>query len=92
MCPTDSSGYWEKESLTDVKLGDPRQKLSLPYYLRTYGILLLSPEQMTPDENFHFVSSFNERLGPVIRSNHGFINQYLDDSIMAIFPRTRMML
>ena len=42
---------------------------------------------MTPDENFRFVSSFNERLGPVIRMHHGFINQYLGDSIMAIFPR-----
>jgi class 3 adenylate cyclase len=41
---------------------------------------------MTPEENFHFVSSFNARLGPVIRSNNGFINQYLGDSIMAIFP------
>jgi class 3 adenylate cyclase len=42
---------------------------------------------MTPEENFRFVSSFNERLGPVIRSHEGFINQYLGDSIMAIFPR-----
>lgn len=41
---------------------------------------------MTPEENFRFVSSFNARLGPVIRSNNGFINQYLGDSIMAIFP------
>jgi len=41
---------------------------------------------MTPEENFKFVSSFNARLGPVIRSHNGFINQYLGDSIMAIFP------
>ncbi|HET9824575.1 MAG TPA: adenylate/guanylate cyclase domain-containing protein, partial [Chitinophagaceae bacterium] len=43
-------------------------------------------EKMTPGENFHFISSFNARLGPIIRSNRGFINQYLGDSIMAIFP------
>jgi len=43
---------------------------------------------MTPEENFKFVSSFNARLGPVIRSNNGFINQYLGDSIMAIFPES----
>ena len=41
---------------------------------------------MTPEENFRFVSSFNARLGPIIRSHNGFINQYLGDSIMAIFP------
>lgn len=43
---------------------------------------------MTPEENFRFVSSFNARLGPIIRSNRGFINQYLGDSIMAIFPES----
>jgi class 3 adenylate cyclase len=42
---------------------------------------------MTPGENFDFVSSFNKRLGPIIRQHHGFINQYLGDSIMALFPR-----
>ena len=36
---------------------------------------------------FSFTDFFNKRLGPVIRSHHGFINQYLGDSIMAIFPR-----
>jgi class 3 adenylate cyclase len=44
-------------------------------------------EQMTPEENFSFVCSFNERMGPIIREHHGFINQYLGDAIMAIFPR-----
>jgi len=42
---------------------------------------------MTPEENFRFVCSFNERIGPIIREHHGFINQYLGDAIMAIFPR-----
>ncbi len=42
--------------------------------------------QMTPQENFKFVCSFNEHIGPIIRKNKGFINQYLGDAIMAIFP------
>ena len=41
---------------------------------------------MTPEENFKFVCSFNERMGPAIRKHNGFINQYLGDAIMAIFP------
>ena len=44
-------------------------------------------EQMSPEENFRFVCSFNERMGPAIRRHNGFINQYLGDAIMAIFPR-----
>jgi len=41
---------------------------------------------MTPEENFRFVCSFNEHMGPIIRKHNGFVNQYLGDAIMAIFP------
>ena len=75
-----------KESLTDVKLGDQAEKIVTVLFTDIRDFTTLS-EKMTPDENFRFVSSFNERLGPIIRSHLGFINQYLGDSIMAIFPR-----
>lgn len=75
-----------KETLTDVKLGDQAEKIVTVLFTDIRDFTSLS-EQMTPEENFRFVSAFNERLGPVIRSHHGFINQYLGDSIMAIFPR-----
>jgi len=74
-----------KERLTDVKLGDQVEKIVTVLFTDIRDFTTLS-EKMTPEENFHFVSSFNARLGPVIRSNNGFINQYLGDSIMAIFP------
>ena len=74
-----------KERLTDVKLGDQVEKIVTVPFTDIRDFTTLS-EKMTPEENFHFVSSFNARLGPVIRSNNGFINQYLGDSIMAIFP------
>jgi len=75
-----------KEALTDVRLGDQAEKNVTVLFTDIRDFTSLS-EQMTPGENFRFVSSFNERLGPVIRTHHGFINQYLGDSIMAIFPR-----
>lgn len=74
-----------KDSLTDVKLGDQAEKIVTVLFTDIRDFTSLS-ENMTPDENFRFVSSFNERLGPIIQSHHGFINQYLGDSIMAIFP------
>jgi class 3 adenylate cyclase len=74
-----------KERLTDVKLGDLVEKIVTVLFTDIRDFTSLS-EQMTPEENFRFVSSFNECLGPVIRAHHGFINQYLGDSIMAIFP------
>ncbi len=74
-----------KDSLTDVMLGDQVEKIVTVLFTDIRDFTSLS-EKMTPEENFQFVSSFNARLGPIIRSNHGFINQYLGDSIMAIFP------
>jgi len=71
--------------ITDVQLGDQVEKVVTVLFsdIRSYTTLA---EKMTPEENFRFVSSFNERIGPIIREHNGFINQYLGDAIMAIFP------
>ena len=74
-----------KETLTDVKLGDQVEKIVTVLFTDIRDFTSLS-EKMTPEENFKFVSSFNAQLGPIIRANNGFINQYLGDSIMALFP------
>lgn len=74
-----------KENITDVRLGDQVEKIVTVLFTDIRDFTTLS-EQMSPEENFRFVSSFNEVLGPIIRSHRGFINQYLGDSIMAIFP------
>jgi adenylate cyclase len=71
--------------ITDIKLGDQVQKIVTVLFsdIRNYTTL---SEGMTPEENFQFICSFNEKMGPIIRKNKGFINQYLGDAIMAIFP------
>ncbi len=73
------------EVITDVKLGDQVEKIVTVLFsdIREYTTIA---EQMTPAENFKFVCSFNERMGPFIRKYNGFVNQYLGDAIMAIFP------
>ena len=73
------------ERITQVKLGDNVERIVTVLFsdIRDYTGLA---EQLSPQENFNFVRSFNEMMGPVIRNNSGFINQYLGDAIMAIFP------
>jgi adenylate cyclase len=73
------------EVITDVHLGDQVEKIVTVLFsdIRDYTALA---EQMTPEENFRFVCAFNEMMGPIIREHGGFINQYLGDAIMAIFP------
>jgi len=74
-----------RDVITDIRLGDQVEKIVTVLFsdIRDYTTMA---EQMTPEENFSFVCSFNERVGPIIRECHGFINQYLGDAIMAIFP------
>jgi len=71
--------------ITDVKLGDQVEKIVTVLFsdIRDYTTF---SEKMTPEANFQFVCAFNERMGPCIRKHNGFINQYLGDAIMAIFP------
>ena len=71
--------------ITDVKLGDQVEKVVTVLFTDIRDYTSLS-EKMTPEENFHFVCSYNEQLGPIIRRHNGFINQYLGDAIMALFP------
>jgi class 3 adenylate cyclase len=71
--------------LTEVRLGDQVEKIVTVLFCDIRDYTTLS-EEMTPEENFQFVCSFNKRMGPLIRHHHGFINQYLGDAIMAIFP------
>jgi class 3 adenylate cyclase len=72
-------------SLMDAQLGDQVENVVTVVFVDIRGFTTLA-ERMTPEENFRFVNAFNGRLGPIIKENNGFVNQYLGDGIMAIFP------
>lgn len=74
-----------KKNILDATLGDfvEKQVNVLFSDIRDYTSL---SEKMSPEETFKFVSAFNRRMGPIIQEYGGFINQYLGDGIMAIFP------
>lgn len=74
-----------RNNITEVCLGDYSQKIVTVFFSDIRGYTSMA-ETMTPHENFRFVNSLTGRLGPCIRDNQGFINQYLGDAIMAIFP------
>ncbi|MEM9647368.1 MAG: ATP-binding protein [Bacteroidota bacterium] len=84
--PTEFVQSVGKESITEVKLGDHIQKNVTVLFsdIRDYTSLA---ETMTPEQNFKFVNAYVGRMGPIIKDNKGFVNQYLGDGIMAIFPK-----
>ncbi|HVP17445.1 MAG TPA: adenylate/guanylate cyclase domain-containing protein [Spirochaetia bacterium] len=75
----------EKGSILDVKLGDQTQKDMTVLFSDIMSFTSLS-ESMTPEQNFNFINSYLRRMGPEIRANGGFIDKYIGDEIMALFP------
>ena len=73
-----------KPSVADVELGDNRRRTMSILFSDIRGFTTLS-ERMTPDETFAFINTYLERMGPVIRDHHGFIDKYIGDAIMALF-------
>lgn len=73
-----------KPSIVSVQLGDNRRRDMTVLFSDIRNFTGLS-ERMTPDENFAFINSYLERMGPVIRAHNGFIDKYIGDAIMALF-------
>jgi class 3 adenylate cyclase len=76
-----------KESIVNVELGDQIEMNLTVLFADIRSFTSLS-EKMTPAENFNFLNSFLRRVSPVIRRNSGFIDKYMGDGIMALFPRS----
>lgn len=74
-----------KDSIVHVELGDQVEMEMTVLFSDIRSFTSLS-ENMGPKENFNFLNSYLKRISPVIRRNHGFIDKYLGDGIMALFP------
>lgn len=77
--------YLNKDNVTEVALGDSVAKKMTVLFCDIRSFTDLS-EKMQPDENFKFLNSFYKRIGPIIRTHGGFIDKYIGDAIMALFP------
>ncbi len=75
------------ESIVDVQLGDQIQKEMTVLFSDIRSFTAIS-EAMTPQENFSFINSYLSRVSPVIRAHRGFIDKYIGDAIMALFPES----
>ena len=76
-----------KESITSVRLGDQIQKNLTVFFADIRDFTRLS-ESMTPQQTFDFLNSYLSRIAPLIMRHSGFIDKYLGDGIMALFPRS----
>ena len=75
-----------KNDITDVALGDATLKIMTVFFMDIRNFTSMS-EKMTAEDNLIFLNSLLEGILPTIESNHGFIDKYVGDAIMALFPR-----
>ncbi len=75
-----------RKTIADVRLGDHVQREMSVFFSDIRDFTRMS-EGMTPQQNFDFLNSYLKRATPIVRANHGFIDKYIGDAIMALFPR-----
>jgi signal transduction histidine kinase/class 3 adenylate cyclase len=83
--PAEFLHYLGHESILEVQLGDQiQQEMTILFSdIRAFSTL---SEQLSPKQNFDFINAYLQRMSPLIRMNAGFIDKYIGDGMMALFP------
>ena len=74
-----------KKSILDVHLGD-QVKMNMSVMFADIRDFTGRSEKMEPAENFKFINEFLKRMEPIIHQYNGFIDKYIGDEILALFP------
>lgn len=83
--PEEFLKFLNKDKISEIELGDNVQMEMTVMFCDIRDFTSLS-EDLTPQENFLFLNSYLNRVGPVIREHNGFIDKYVGDGMMALFP------
>jgi PAS domain S-box-containing protein len=83
--PREFLALLDKKSIIDVQLGDQVEKEITVLFSDIRGFTRLS-EKMTPQENFEFINTYLGLMEPIIHQHNGFIDKYIGDAIMGLFP------
>jgi class 3 adenylate cyclase len=74
-----------KGDVTKIKKGDATTKKMSILFSDIRGFTNLT-EKLNSEESFSFVNDILSHLAPIISKNNGFIDKFLGDCIMALFP------
>ncbi len=76
-----------REHFEDVQLGDGVKKRVSILFADIRGFTTLS-ESLTPEQVTTFLNTYTHHMLPIIQKCNGFINQFLGDGILALFPES----
>ncbi|MFC1936261.1 adenylate/guanylate cyclase domain-containing protein [Chloroflexota bacterium] len=83
--PGEFLNHLHKKSIIEVGLGDQMQRQMTIMFTDIRNFTSIS-EQMTPQENINFLNAYLGLVTPIIRQHNGFIDKYLGDGMIALFP------
>ena len=75
------------DDLTDVSLGDAAEQYLTVAFSDVRGFTATA-ERLTPKGVFEWLNRCYGVVGPEVRRNAGFIDKYIGDAVMALFPRS----
>ncbi|MCP9800787.1 AAA family ATPase [Synechococcus sp. RedBA-s] len=78
--------FLDRDTILDVSLGDQVLKRMSVMFADIRNFSSLS-EKLTPKESFDFLNRYLSHVGPVIRQHNGFIDKFIGDAVMALFPQ-----
>jgi two-component system sensor histidine kinase ChiS len=83
--PSEFLEHLQKADFVDLRLGDHAKEEMTIFFSDIRAFTQLS-EGLTVEENFAFINSYLARVVPIIKENGGFVDKYVGDGIMALFP------
>lgn len=85
--PKEFLQFLGKNSIEEISPGDQvaREMTILFTDIRSFTEI---SESLSPQDNFDFINDYLKEIVPVIRANKGFIDKFIGDTVMAIFPNS----
>jgi predicted ATPase/class 3 adenylate cyclase len=76
-----------RENIKDVRLGDHTSKVLSVLFSDIRGFTSLV-ERMSREESIRFINEYLSHMEPPVLENHGFVDSYIGDAVMALFDTT----
>lgn len=74
-----------RDNVVELQLGDHVEREMTVLFSDIRSFTALS-ESMSPEQTFRFLNAYLRRAGPIIRAHKGFVDKYIGDALMGLFP------